>query len=162
VRYRAVVVTVSDKGSVGQRVDTSGPILKEMLEKAYDVADVIIVPDEAPIIAETIKDQIDRRGIDLIVTTGGTGVGPRDVTPEATRLVIEKELPGFAEAMRMESYRITPFALISRAVCGIRGQSIVVNLPGSPKAAAECLSFVEAAIPHALEKVKGDPTDCAR
>ena len=162
MRYRAVVVTVSDKGSVGQRVDTSGPILKEMLEKAYDVAGVIIVPDEVPIIAETIKEQIDRRGIDLVVTTGGTGAGPRDVTPEATRLVIEKELPGFAEAMRMESYRITPFALISRAVCGIRGQSIVVNLPGSPKAAAECLSFVEAAIPHALEKVKGDPTDCAR
>ncbi len=162
MRYRAVVVTVSDKGAVGQRVDTSGPILKEMLEKTYDVTDVIIVPDETPVIAATIKEQVDRQGIDLVVTTGGTGVGPRDVTPEATRLVIEKELPGFAEAMRMESYKITPFALISRAVCGIRGQSIIVNLPGSPKAAAECLSFIEAAIPHALEKVKGDPTDCAR
>jgi molybdenum cofactor synthesis domain-containing protein len=162
VRYRAVVVTVSDKGSAGQRTDTSGPLLKEMLEKTYDVAGVIIVPDEAPVIAQTIKEQVDRQAIDLVVTTGGTGVGPRDVTPEATRLVIEKELPGFAEAMRMESYKITPFALISRAVCGVRGQSIIVNLPGSPKAAAECLSFVEAAIPHALEKVKGDPTDCAR
>ena len=89
-------------------------------------------------------------------------MGPRDVTPEATRTVIEKELPGFSEAMRMESFRVTPFALISRAVCGIRGQSIVINLPGSPKAAAECLSFIEKALPHALEKVKGDPADCAR
>jgi molybdenum cofactor synthesis domain-containing protein len=133
-----------------------------MLEKVFDVAEVIIVPDEADLIAETIRRQIDERNVDLVVTTGGTGVGPRDVTPEATRMVIEKELPGFAEAMRMESYKITPFALISRAVCGIRSQSIIVNLPGSPKAAAECLGFIQAALPHALEKVKGDPADCAR
>jgi molybdenum cofactor synthesis domain-containing protein len=162
VRYRAVVVTVSDKGSAGQRTDTSGPLLQEMLAATYDVTGVLVVPDETLLISEVIKEQVDRLGIDLVVTTGGTGVGPRDVTPEATRLVLDKELPGFSEAMRMESFRITPFALISRAVCGVRGQSIIVNLPGSPKAAAECLSFIEAAIPHALEKVKGDPTDCAR
>jgi molybdopterin adenylyltransferase len=162
VTYRAVVITISDKGSKGERVDTSGPRLKEMLAGLYDVGEVLIVPDEADLIADTIKREIDEKGVDLVVTTGGTGVGPRDVTPEATRTVIEKELPGFSEAMRMESFRVTPFALISRAVCGIRGQSIVINLPGSPKAAAECLSFIEKALPHALEKVKGDPADCAQ
>ncbi len=162
MKYRAVVITISDKGAAGQRTDTSGPGLRLMLQKTYEVTEVVVIPDEIDLIAETIRDQVDRRGIDLVVTTGGTGVGPRDVTPEATRMVIEKDLPGFSEAMRMESYRVTPFALISRAVCGIRRQSIVVNLPGSPKAAVECLSFIEAALPHALEKVKGDPSECAR
>jgi len=160
--YRAVVITVSDKGSRGEREDTSGPRLREMLRRSFEVTDLVVIPDEADLIAETLRDQIDRRGIDLVVTTGGTGVGPRDTTPEATKAVIEKELPGFSEAMRMESFKITPFALISRAVCGVRKQSIIVNLPGSPKAAAECLSFIEAALPHALEKVKGDPSDCAQ
>ena len=162
MKYRAVVITVSDKGSTGERVDTSGPGLRLMLQKVYEVTEVVVIPDEIDRIAETIREQVDRKGIDLVITTGGTGVGLRDVTPEATRAVIEKELPGFSEIMRMESYRVTPFALISRAVCGIRGQSIIVNLPGSPKAAAECLSFIEAALPHALEKVKGDPSECAR
>jgi molybdopterin adenylyltransferase len=161
VRYRAVVITISDKGSKGEREDTSGPRLVKMLEKDYEMGEVLIVPDEMDLIAETMKTQIDQKGFDLVVTTGGTGVGPRDVTPEATRSVIEKDLPGFAEVMRMESFRITPFALISRAICGIRCRSIIVNLPGSPKAAAECLSFVLASLPHALEKVKGDPSECA-
>jgi len=162
VKYRAVVITISDKGSKGERVDTSGPGLAEMLKRSYDVSGVVIVPDEEDLIADTIKSQIDEKGVDLVVTTGGTGVGPRDVTPEATRAVIDKELPGFSEVMRMESFRITPHSLISRAVCGTRGTSIIVNLPGSPRAAAECLSFIESALPHALEKVKGDPGDCAR
>ena len=162
MKYRAVVITVSDKGSKGERVDTSGPGLAEMLKRSYDVSGVVIVPDEEDLIADTIKSQIDEKGVDLVVTTGGTGVGPRDVTPEATRAVIDKELPGFSEVMRMESFRITPHSLISRAVCGTRGTSIIVNLPGSPRAAAECLSFIESALPHALEKVKGDPGDCAR
>lgn len=162
MKYRAAVITVSDKGSRGERVDTSGPGLKATLERTYDVGEVVIVPDEAGVIADAIKKEIDENGVDLVVTTGGTGVGPRDVTPEATRAVIEKELPGFSEAMRMESFRVTPFALISRAICGVRGQSIVINLPGSLKGAAECLSFIEKALPHALEKVKGDSADCAR
>jgi len=162
VKYRAVVITVSDKGSKGERVDTSGPGLAEMIKRSYEVSGVVIVPDEEDLIADTIKSQIDEKGVDLVVTTGGTGVGPRDVTPEATRAVIDKELPGFSEVMRMESFRITPHSLISRAVCGTRGTSIIVNLPGSPRAAAECLSFIEGALPHALEKVKGDPGDCAR
>jgi molybdenum cofactor synthesis domain-containing protein len=160
--YRAVVVTISDKGFAGTRKDTSGPRVREMLLKSYDVGEVVIVPDEADMIEAVIKDQIDVKGIDLVVTTGGTGIGPRDVTPEATRRVIERELPGFAEAMRMGSFRVTPHALISRALCGSRGGSIVINLPGSPKAAAECLSFIEAALPHALDKVRGDPGDCGQ
>lgn len=162
MRYRATVITISDKGSRGEREDKSGPLLRSMLEKSYDVSEIVIVPDEIEIIAQAIQKEVDERGIDLVVTTGGTGVSQRDVTPEATRKVIEKELPGFAEIMRMESYRITPFALISRAICGIRKDSVIINLPGSPKAASECLSFVLEAVPHALSKIKGDMADCAR
>jgi molybdopterin adenylyltransferase len=161
MRYRASVVTVSDKGSAGQREDKSGPALREILKKSYDVSEIIVIPDEADIIAETLCHQVDEMGMDLVVTTGGTGVTKRDVTPEATRLVIERELPGFSEVMRAESYKITPNAIISRALCGIRKESIIINLPGSPKAAAECLGFVLDAIPHALSKLKGDPSDCA-
>ena len=153
--FRAAVITISDKGSVGQRVDTSGPALKEILINTFEVGDITIVPDEVPIIARTIKELIDEQGIDLVVTTGGTGVSARDVTPEATRTVIDRELPGFGEVMRMESYKITPKAIISRAIAGIRKKSIVVNLPGSPKAAVECLSFVLDAIPHALAENSG-------
>jgi molybdopterin adenylyltransferase len=162
MRYRAAVITISDKGSRGEREDTSGPLLRSMLETTYDVSEVLIVPDETEIIAQAIQREIDEKGVDLVVTTGGTGVSVRDVTPEATRMVIERDLPGFAEIMRAESYKITPFALISRALCGIRKGSIIINLPGSPKAAAECLSFVQDAIPHALGKIKGDMEDCAR
>jgi molybdopterin adenylyltransferase len=161
VRYKATIVTISDKGSRGERQDTSGPGLAEMLKLNYDIADVIIVPDEADQIAEAIRSQVDEQCVDLVVTTGGTGVSKRDVTPEATRMVIDRELPGFAEVMRLRSCEITPHAMISRAICGIRRESIVLNLPGSPKAARECLSFVLAAIPHALDKLKGDSADCA-
>jgi molybdenum cofactor synthesis domain-containing protein len=160
-KYKAIVITVSDKGSRGERVDTSGPALVRMLQKTCDVGDVIIVPDEMDIIADTLKREIDKNRADLVVTTGGTGVSKRDITPEATRMVIDRELPGFAEIMRSESYKITPHGIVSRGICGIRNESIVINLPGSEKAATECLGFVLKAIPHALSKVKGDPTDCA-
>jgi molybdopterin adenylyltransferase len=156
-----MIVTISDKGSKGEREDKSGPSLKKVLGDAFEVGEIIIVPDEAEIIAHTIIKAIDDLSVDLVITTGGTGVGKRDVTPEATRAVIEKELPGFAEIMRIESYRVTPHGIISRGVCGIRKESIIINLPGSPKAATECLMFVLNAIPHALAKVKGDPADCA-
>ena len=162
MRYKAVIVTISDKGSCGERVDTSGPALKEMLLQDFEVGEIIIIPDEVDIIADTIRRQIDELRMDLVVTNGGTGLSKRDVTPEATRMVIDRDLPGFAEVMRAESYKITPTAVISRAICGVRNESIVINLPGSPRAATECLSFVLKAIPHALEKAKGDPTDCAR
>jgi molybdopterin adenylyltransferase len=161
MKYTAAVITVSDKGSVGERVDTSGPALQKILETAYEVRHMVIVPDEMELIASTIEGFVDRGGIDLVVTTGGTGVAKRDVTPEATRMVIDKDLPGFSEAMRMESFKINPHGIISRGICGIRKESVIINLPGSPKAATECLMFIFKALPHALEKVKGDPSDCA-
>jgi len=162
VRYKAAIITISDKGSCGERVDTSGPALRDMLKGEFDVGQIVIIPDEVAIIASTIREQVDDMGTDLIITNGGTGLSKRDVTPEATRMVIEKDLPGFAEVMRAESYKITPAAVISRAVCGIRKESIIINLPGSPKAATECLGFIKDALPHALEKLKGSTADCAR
>jgi molybdenum cofactor synthesis domain-containing protein len=159
--YSAAIITVSDKGSVGQREDKSGPALKAVLENTYNVREMVIIPDEIDIIAKTIQDLVDIQCIDLIVTTGGTGVALRDVTPEATRLVMERELPGFAEVMRMESYKITPTAMVSRALCGTRKGSLIINLPGSPRAAVECIGFVLSAIPHTLDKLQGDTKDCA-
>jgi molybdopterin adenylyltransferase len=161
MKYKAVVITISDKGSRGERVDTSGPALTAMLRKDYDVGDVVIVPDEIEIIAAAMKREIDENSADLVVTTGGTGVSKRDVTPEATSIIIDRDLPGFAEIMRSESYKITPHGIISRGICGIRNESIIINLPGSEKAATENLGFVLRAIPHALSKIKGDPGDCA-
>ncbi|OPY76406.1 MAG: Molybdopterin adenylyltransferase [Syntrophorhabdus sp. PtaU1.Bin058] len=161
MRYKTAIITISDKGSRGERVDTSGPALKEFLGDAYDTGEITIIPDEIPIIADTIKRLVDNEKVDLVITTGGTGVARRDVTPEATRTVIDRELPGFAEAIRMESYKITPRGIVSRGICGIRGESMIINLPGSPKGAVECLGFVIEAIPHALAKIKGDPADCA-
>ncbi len=159
--YRARIITVSDKGSRGERVDTSGPALKKMMEEqGFIVNDIVIVPDETDGIAGMLKRAVDDEKTDVVITTGGTGLSPRDVTPEATRMVIDRDLPGFAEVMRSESYRITPHAIISRAVCGIRGTSIIINLPGSERAAVENLGFVIKAIPHALAKLQGDPADC--
>jgi molybdenum cofactor synthesis domain-containing protein len=132
-----------------------------MLQEDYDVNDIVIVPDEVDIIAAAMKREIDENDVDLVVTTGGTGVSKRDVTPEATRTVIDRELPGFAEIMRSESYKITAHGIIARGICGIRNESIIINLPGSEKAATENLGFVLRAIPHALSKIKGDPADCA-
>jgi molybdenum cofactor synthesis domain-containing protein len=160
MKYSTAIITCSDKGSKGEREDKSGPAIAQMLNDSYNITGIIVVPDETDIIANAIKKLIDEQGIDLVVTTGGTGLSDRDVTPEATRMVIEKDLPGFAEIMRIESYKVTPHGIISRGICGIRGKSIVINLPGSPKAAAECLSFVSAALPHALNKLKGDTADC--
>jgi molybdenum cofactor synthesis domain-containing protein len=159
--YSAAIITVSDKGSAGQREDKSGPALKAVLEGTFDVREMVIIPDEVDIIARTIQELIDTKCIDLIVTTGGTGVALRDVTPEATRQVMERELPGFAEVMRMESYKITPTAMVSRALCGTRKGSLIINLPGSPRAAIECIGFVLSAIPHTLDKLQGDTKDCA-
>lgn len=159
---RAGVITVSDRGSRGEREDISGSVVRELLEGLpADVAAVRIVADEKDLIARAIIELVDDEKIDLVVTTGGTGVSPRDVTPEATRGVIDREIPGMAEEMRRESLKHTPHAMISRAIAGIRNQSIIINLPGSPKGARENLSVLMPALMHALEKVKGDPSDCA-
>lgn len=159
---RAGVITVSDRGSRGEREDISGGVVRELLEGLpADVAAVRIVADEKNLISRTIIELVDGEKMDLVVTTGGTGVSPRDVTPEATRDVIDREIPGMAEEMRRESLKKTPHAMVSRAIVGIRNQSIIINLPGSPKGARENLSVLMPALMHALEKVKGDPSDCA-
>jgi molybdopterin adenylyltransferase len=152
----------SDKGSTGQREDQSGPEVERILKTiGIEVIRRAVVPDEMQQIRDAIVDFADHRKIDLIVTTGGTGVAPRDVTPDATLGVIDKEVPGMAEAMRRESYKITPHALISRAVVGIRGLTLIINLPGSPKGVRENLAVLLPALPHAIEKIKGDPRECA-
>jgi len=153
---------LSDKGSRGEREDLSGPALRDWLtERGVIVACTALMPDELEQIAALLEDWADRLRPDLILTTGGTGVSPRDLTPEATRRVIERELPGFAERMRMESLKKTPHAIISRAIAGIRGGTLIVNLPGSPKGAVENLAAIWPAIPHAIAKIQGDPADCA-
>jgi len=158
----AAILTLSDKGSRGEREDLSGPALRDWLtERGVAVACMALMPDELEQIAALLEDWADRLRLDLILTTGGTGVSPRDLTPEATRRVIERELPGFAERMRMESLKKTPHAIISRAIAGIRGGTLIVNLPGSPKGAVENLAAIWPAIPHAIAKMQGDPADCA-
>jgi molybdenum cofactor synthesis domain-containing protein len=159
--YKCGVLTVSDKGARGEREDTSGPNLQEMLAAAhFSVTAYEIVPDREELIAGTIMAWVDTKGIDLIVTTGGTGVSPSDVTPEATKKVIDREVPGIAEAMRLASLQKTSMAMLSRAVAGIRKESLIINLPGSKKAAAENLAAVLSALPHALDKIKGGTADC--
>jgi len=160
--FSFVVITISDKGSEGKRVDTTGPTISKMLEeKGFEEKDVVIIPDIMDVIKEKLVSYADNSRVDLIVTNGGTGVSPTDVTPEATREVIDKEIPGMAEAMRMESLKKTPHAMLSRAICGVRKTTLIVNLPGSPRGAKENLEVILPALPHAIEKIKGDPSDCA-
>ena len=156
------IITISDKGASGTREDLSGPEIKNIIVSLpAEVKEYEIVPDVKDLIANKIKEWTDNKKLDLIITTGGTGVSPRDVTPEATREVIEKEIPGMSEVMRMESLKKTPHAMISRAVVGIRHHSLIVNLPGSPKAVKENLQAILPALPHTLLKLKGDETECA-
>jgi molybdenum cofactor synthesis domain-containing protein len=155
------VLTLSDKGAAGQRVDESGPLVVEMLTELGDVVQKDLLPDDRAAIAAKLTSWCDEKGLDLIVTTGGTGLTPRDVTPQATLDVLDYEVPGMAELMRVESLKKTPHAILSRAVVGVRGQTLIINLPGSPKAARENLTVLLQAIPHALCKLAGDPTDCA-
>ncbi len=161
--FKVVILTISDRGSRGERKDSSGPLIREMVKNLpAEVIHYEIIPDEKERIEEALKRSADQFGADLILTTGGTGLSPRDVTPEATLEVIEKDVPGFSEAMRAESLKKTPHAMISRAVCGIRGSTLIVNLPGSPKSVKENLTVILPALPHALSKLKGDPSECAQ
>jgi molybdopterin adenylyltransferase len=159
--FKAAVVTVSDKGASGLREDKSGAVVREMLEGAHvDVVRSEIVPDDRNALEILLRDLCDV-GLNLVVTTGGTGLSPRDVTPEATMAVIDREVPGMAEAMRAQSLKVTAHAMISRAVCGLRGATLVVNLPGSPAGARECLEVILPALPHALEVASGNASECA-
>jgi molybdopterin adenylyltransferase len=158
---RAAILTISDKGHRGEREDSSGPALAAWLaERGIEVAETKMLPDEAEAISTALVEWADAYHVDLILTTGGTGVSSRDITPEATRKVLGREIPGIGEAMRAASLSKTPFAIISRAVAGIRGRTLIVNLPGSPQGAIENLEAVWAAIPHTIGKIQGDTSDC--
>ena len=161
--YRAIVVVVSTKGSQGEREDQVGPALgRRLVEAGYAVGSTIIVTDDQAVIAETLVELVDERNLDLILTSGGTGLSPTDLTPEATEEVVDRLIPGLAEAMRATGRAITPHADLSRALVGQRRQSLIINLPGSPKGALENLEVVLPALGHALDKIKGDNRDCAR
>jgi molybdopterin adenylyltransferase len=153
---RAAVLTVSDRSARGERADESGPLLAKLLREAG--ASVIveeIVSDELTPLAARLRELSDRDDVNLLVTTGGTGLAPRDNTPEATRAVVEREVPGLAEAMRAETLRQTPTAMLSRAVCGVRSGALVVNLPGSPKGVRECFAVIRPVLGHAVALLAG-------
>jgi molybdenum cofactor synthesis domain-containing protein len=157
------ILTASDKGSTGQRVDESGKVIMNSLERIEGVtADYVVIPDDRNTIEANLIRMADVVGVDLILTTGGTGFSIRDITPEATLSVIDREAPGIPEAMRLKSLEITPKAMLSRAAAGIRGKTLIINLPGSPKAVAECLEVILPVLPHAIEILKGDAGECAR
>ncbi len=161
---QAVILTISDRCSRNEAEDTAGPAIAERLRESLNahIYRTEILPDEQDMIAGRLKHYCDGHSIDLVVTAGGTGFAPRDVTPEATRGVIERPTPGLDEAMRSASLAKTPHAMLSRGVSGIRGTTLVVNLPGSRRAAVENLDVIAAALQHGLDKLRGDPTDCAR
>jgi len=159
---KTAILVLSDKGSKGERIDTSGPALSDWLKvHGAEVVQTALIPDESEQIEDTLRAWADGGEFDIIITCGGTGVSPRDVTPDATRKVLDREIPGLGEEMRRASAAITPHALLSRAIAGIRNSSLIVNLPGSPKGAIENLTAIWAAIPHGVAKIKGDPADCA-
>ncbi|RME91349.1 MAG: MogA/MoaB family molybdenum cofactor biosynthesis protein [Anaerolineae bacterium] len=152
------ILTVSDRSARGERADTSGPALAQtVLAQGWEVARSAIVPDDYETLCETLSTWADARDLDIILTTGGTGFAPRDVTPEATLAVIEKQSPGLVEAMRAASLKVTPHAMLSRAVAGIRGRTLIINLPGSPRAAVENLEVVLPVLPHAVQLLRESP-----
>jgi molybdenum cofactor synthesis domain-containing protein len=161
--FSVAVITLSDKGSKGEREDITGIKISDFINDKINPAFIRyeMIPDEKDKLEKLIIDLTDRQQIDIIITNGSTGIAERDIAPDVTEKIITRRLPGFEEAMRMESFKITPHALISRAVCGTRKNSFIINLPGSPKGAIENLSTVVDAIPHCVKKLQGDKTDCA-
>ena len=154
------VLTISDKGAQGQRYDESGKVIKDSLSLVDGyVVKYEVVPDEMDVISHKLTEWADEGNVDVIITTGGTGLSQRDVTPEATLSVIDKVVPGLAEAMRAKTFNKTPMAVLSRAVAGVRGRCLIINLPGSPKAVGECLEVILPVIPHAVEIIKGEVTE---
>jgi molybdopterin adenylyltransferase len=155
------VLTMSDKGACGEREDESGAYLKSELSKVgYNLQSYSIIPDQQTVIVEHLEKLADELQVPLVITTGGTGVSPTDVTPEAMKVVLDKEIPGIAEAMRQASLAITPRAMLSRGMAGVRKNTLIVNLPGSLKAVKENLAVILPVLSHAIEKILGDPSDC--
>ena len=159
--YKFDVITASDKGSRGEREDLSGPTVGEMLLPFGDVIDYVIVPDDRAALAKMMRNMVTD-GFDAIFTTGGTGMSPRDITPEATLDVIERLVPGIPEAIRRETAAVTAKAMLSRGIAGVSGATLIINLPGSPKAVAECLAVITPVLEHALDTVSGRGGECAR
>ncbi|HHY78274.1 MAG TPA: MogA/MoaB family molybdenum cofactor biosynthesis protein [Clostridiales bacterium] len=161
--FNVGIITVSDKGSRGERTDESGPVIEELLKPAGGIIKkYIIVPDEKEEIKKAMIEMSDMMKLDVVLTSGGTGFSPRDVTPEATLEVIEKNVPGIPEAMRAESLKITPKAMLSRAVAGIRNRTLIINLPGSPKGVRESLNVILPALKHGIEILRGEASECAK
>jgi len=153
------ILTISDKGWRGQRYDESGKVIRDNLSSLSRVIKYEVIPDEVDVIAGKLAEWADEGGVDVILTTGGTGLSQRDVTPEATLSILDKVAPGFTEAMRAETFSTTPFAILSRAAAGVRGKCLIINLPGSSKAVRECLEVILPVIPHAVEIIKGEVTE---
>ncbi|NTV78025.1 MAG: MogA/MoaB family molybdenum cofactor biosynthesis protein [Clostridiales bacterium] len=161
VQYKAAVITLSDKGSIGQRVDTSGPWIKNYLEEnGYQVVETMLLPDEPDMLSKELIRLCDDAICDLILTTGGTGLSSRDFSPEATKAVIEREVPGIAEAIRAYSMTITKRAMLGRGVSGIRKNTLIINLPGSKKAVMESLQYILDTLNHGLGILKGTGGEC--
>ncbi len=153
---KAAILTVSDSCAQGKRVDTSGQTIEDMLPTdQFEAIEKTIVPDDCQAIAEVLRCFSDEKGLDVVLTTGGTGLGPRDVTPEATASVCERMVPGLGEILRSEGFRTVPNAVLSRGIAGIRKNTLIINLPGSPKAVRECLEIILKVLPHALEMMRG-------
>ena len=153
--FKLAILTISDAGSKGEREDASGDVISEMMSGGeFDEVARDIIPDEKELISAKLKEWCDGGEIDLVLTTGGTGLGPRDVTPEATRAILDIEVPGIPEAMRIQTLKNTPFAMLSRSVAGVRSGCLIVNLPGSPKAVRETLEVAKPALPHGLAMIR--------
>lgn len=160
--FRVGVITASDKGSRGEREDLSGPTLIRLVQDiGGEVVEYVVLPDEQTLLAEKMREWADKLCLDLILTTGGTGFSMRDVMPEATLSVSDRLVPGIAEVMRMESLKVTSKAMLSRAVAVLRKQTLIINMPGSPKAVRECFAAIAPAIPHGIQILKGEASECA-
>jgi molybdopterin adenylyltransferase len=159
--YTAGVLTVSDSAARGNRRDESGPVIRHMLQQhGYNVLLHKTVPDEVQDVRDILIKWIDNNSLDVIITTGGTGLSPRDITPEATKSIIERDVPGIAEAVRIRGLDSTPRAMLSRGVAGVQGKALIINLPGSPSAVVQAMEVILPVLKHALDKIKGDPTPC--
>lgn len=159
--FRVGVITASDKGSRGEREDLSGPALRELVREIEgEVVEYVVLPDDRDLIADTLRRWADDLQLDLILTTGGTGFSQRDVTPEATLAAAERHVPGIAEVMRAESLKVTPKAMLSRATAAIRKYTLIINMPGSPKAVKECWQAIAPALTHGIEILKGEASEC--